>query len=157
MPPPSSALEQSIGEARATLDAYLVRHGLKHTRQRDVILEAFLAAKGHLTSEDLYERVRKKNPEIGAATVYRSLKLFCQADIATPTHFRDGVTLYEHQATHHDHLICVGCGEVVEFECEMIEGAQQDIAQTYGYRLTNHRHDLFGYCARCQRERPAEE
>ena len=62
-----------------------------------------------------------------------------------------GVTLYEHRSAHHDHLICVGCGEIVEFECSLIEKAQLDIAKQYGYRLTNHRHYLYGYCTRCQK------
>jgi Fur family ferric uptake transcriptional regulator len=134
----------------AKLQEYLDRHGLKHTRQREAILESFLRSQGHVTSEDLYERVRREHPEIGAATVYRTLKLFCEAGIADDIHFRDGVTLYEHQRTHHDHLICLGCAEVVEFECAMIEEAQEEIAKTYGYHLTNHRHDLFGYCPACR-------
>ena len=144
--PPDALLE-----ARAKLDAYLARHNLKHTRQRDVILEAFLASEGHMTSEDLHERVHAGHPEIGAATVYRALKLFSEAGIASTSHFREGVTLYEHQATHHDHLVCLGCGEIVEFECEMIEDAQTRIAVEFGYRLTNHRHDLYGYCPVCQK------
>lgn len=140
-----------LERARTVLDAHIEDHGLKHTKQRDAILEAFLASPGHVTSEDLFERVRSTHPEIGAATVYRALKLFCDAGIANAIHFRDGVTLYEPNRTHHDHLICLGCNEVVEFECSMIEDAQQNIAQTYGYRLTEHRHDLYGYCRRCQR------
>jgi Fur family ferric uptake transcriptional regulator len=134
------------------LNEHLARHGLKHTRQRELILEHFLAAKGHMTSEDLYERIRATNPEVGAATVYRALKLFCEAGIATATRFREGVTLYEHQVSHHDHLICLGCQEIVEFECETIEDTQRKIARKYKYRLTNHRHDLYGYCAKCQAE-----
>jgi Fur family ferric uptake transcriptional regulator len=141
---------EGFEEARQRLEHYLVRHGLKHTRQREAILSAFLGAAGHMTSEDLYERVRAEHPEIGAATVYRTLKLLCDAGIAHPSHFRSGVTLYEHRHGHHDHLICQGCGEIVEFECSMIEGAQLEIAERYGYRLTNHRHDLYGYCKRCQ-------
>jgi Fur family ferric uptake transcriptional regulator len=152
MAPGPRIAEETLDHARGKLDAYLAHHGLKHTKQREVILEAFLKAEGHVTSEDLYETVHRSNPEIGAATVYRALKLFCEARIATPTHFREGVTLYEHQVTHHDHLICLGCGEIVEFECEMIEDAQQRIADTYGFRLTNHRHDLYGYCPGCRRQ-----
>ena len=140
-----------LEKARKQLSDYLTRRGLKHTKQREAILESFLDAGGHLTSEDLYERVRDRHPEIGAATVYRTLKLFCEAGLAEPSHFRSGVTLYEHRHGHHDHLICVGCGEIVEFECSMIEATQLEIAEQYGYRLTNHRHDLYGYCRRCQR------
>jgi Fur family ferric uptake transcriptional regulator len=150
----SSEERETLEDARVKLERYLARHGLKHTRQREIILEAFLATQGHVTSEDLHERVRASNPEIGAATVYRTLKLFNDAGIASASHFRDGVTTYEHPLAHHDHLVCVGCGEVVEFECSMIEETQQRIAITYGFRLTAHRHDLFGYCPRCQAQVP---
>jgi len=138
-------------EARSRLADYLARHGLKQTRQRDAILDAFLAAEGHITSEDLYERVRASNPDIGAATVYRTLKLFVDAGLANASTFREGVTVYESGTEHHDHLICLGCSEVIEFECDQIESRQLEIARNHGYRLTRHRHHLYGYCARCQR------
>ena len=146
-PSPRAVLRQAQGQ----LSAFLTGQGLKQTRQRDTILKEFVSAKGHLTVEDLYERVRERNPEIGAATVYRTLKLFCEAGIASPIHFQAGVTLYEYRSAHHDHLICVGCGEIVEFECSMIEQSQLDIAAEYGYRLVNHRHDLYGFCAKCNK------
>jgi Fur family ferric uptake transcriptional regulator len=136
--------------ARERLTEYLSQQGLKHTRQRVAILEAFLQAGGHMTSEELYERVRPEHPEIGAATVYRTLKLFCDAGIAHPSHFRAGVTLYEYRSGHHDHLICVSCGTIVEFESSTIEEKQREIADQYGYRLTQHRHDLYGYCPKCR-------
>lgn len=150
MGPRTEAEQQELDHALAKLRAYLNQHGHKHTRQREAILEVFLGSKGHVTSEELFERVRHAHPEMGAATVYRSLKLLCDAELATASHFRDGVTLYEHQGTHHDHLVCLSCGEVVEFECSMIEDAQERIAAHYGYRLTNHRHDLYGYCRSCK-------
>jgi Fur family ferric uptake transcriptional regulator len=137
---------------RARLAEYLSRHGLKKTRQREAIMEAFLAKEGHVTSEELYKRVRARNPEIGAATVYRTLKLLCDAGIANAIHFRDGITLYERQQSHHDHLICLSCGEVIEFESAAIEKRQLAIAKKYGYRLTRHRHHLFGYCPACQKK-----
>ena len=137
--------------AYARLAEYLAEHGLKQTRQREAIVEAFLAEEGHISSEDLYERVRGANPEIGAATVYRTLKLICDARVANPIQFRDGVTLYERQQAHHDHLICLSCGEIIEFECSVIEEQQVEIAEQYGYRLTRHQHHLFGYCPACQK------
>ncbi len=138
--------------AHARLAEYLAQHSLKQTRQRDAIMDVFLAEEGHLTSEEVYERVRQANPEIGAATVYRTLKLLCEAGIANAIHFRDGVTLYERQQAHHDHLICLSCGEIIEFECALIEKQQLEIAEKYGYRLTQHRHHLFGYCAACRKK-----
>ena len=136
--------------ARKTLEAYLARNGLKHTRQREAILEGFLDSTGHITSEQLYEAVRRGQPEIGAATVYRTLKLFAEAGIANQTTFREGVTLYEHEESHHDHLICTQCGDVVEFHSELIEAEQLRIVRAHGYRLVRHRHNLYGYCAKCR-------
>jgi len=138
-------------EARTRLADYLTKRGLKQTRQREAILEAFLAADGHVTSEDVYERVREEHPDIGAATVYRTLKLLVDAGLANASTFREGVTVYESETEHHDHLVCLGCGEIIEFECEEIEARQLEIARRHGYRLTRHRHHLFGYCKPCQR------
>ncbi|MFQ5697886.1 MAG: Fur family transcriptional regulator [Myxococcota bacterium] len=150
--PPSRSHSQTLHRAREQLALHLARKGLKQTRQRDAILEAFVASSGHVTSDDLYERVRAAHPEIGAATVYRTLKLLCDAGVASARFFRDGVTLYEYEDDrHHDHLICVGCGEIVEFESEVIEREQSRVSERFGYRLTHHRHHLFGYCPRCRK------
>ncbi len=149
--------EAELQRDRQKLAAYLTRNGLKHTRQRDAIHQALLSAEGHISSEDLYESVRRENPEIGAATVYRTLKLLCEAGLANSIQLRDGVTLYERQHAHHDHLICTGCGEILEFESAVIETEQIRIAQEKGYRLTKHRHQLFGFCATCQAREPAED
>jgi Fur family ferric uptake transcriptional regulator len=134
------------------LAEHLARHGLKQTRQREAILEAFAAAKGHVSSEELYEVVRARHPDVGAATVYRALKLFCEAGVARAHHFRDGVTLYEREGHHHDHLICTACGAIVEFERALIEEEQEKVATEHGYRLTQHRHILYGVCPKCQKK-----
>jgi Fur family transcriptional regulator, ferric uptake regulator len=134
------------------LSEHLVRHGLKQTRQREAILDAFAAAKGHVSSEELYEVVRAHHPDVGAATVYRALKLFCEAGVARAHHFRDGVTLYEREGHHHDHLICTSCGAIVEFESDVIEEEQDKVAIAHGYKLTQHRHILYGLCPKCQKK-----
>ncbi|MEZ4215008.1 MAG: transcriptional repressor [Myxococcota bacterium] len=134
---------------RELLARYLEEHNLKHTRQRDVILDAFLASKGHVTSEELYQRVREEHPNIGYTTVYRTMKLLADAGVAQERQFGDGLTRYEVEQEHHDHLVCLGCGRIVEFECEEIEAAQAEIAERYRFRLVRHRHELYGYCASC--------
>lgn len=140
-----------LQHVREELNEYLARRGLKHTRQRDIILEAFLSSDGHITSEQLYEHVRADHPDVGAATVYRTLKLLVDAGIANASTFQEGVTVYEHQPRHHDHMICLGCGEILEFECDEIEQKQIEIAEQHGFRLTRHRLHLYGYCSGCQR------
>ena len=134
-----------------TLSRYLEDHQLKHTKQREAILEIFLEVTGHITGEDLYQRVRDLHPQIGYTTVYRTMKLLCEAGLASERHFDDGLTRFEIEQEHHDHLVCTRCGRIVEFECSMIEQAQQDIVKRYGFRLLRHRHELYGHCPECQK------
>ena len=135
-----------VDAAHARLNDYLQRHGLKQTRQRDAILEAFLGSSGHITSEQLYEIVRDRHPDVGAATVYRTLRLLCDAGLANSHQFGEGVTLYEVEGRHHDHLICNDCGAILEFHNELVEVEQEKIAAQQGFKLTKHQHILFGNC-----------
>ena len=135
---------------QAALSRYLEKHNLKHTRQREAILEVFLGVTGHITGEELYERVKQKHANIGYTTVYRTMKLLCEAGLAAERNFEDGVTRYEVPHEHHDHLICTRCGRIVEFECRMIESAQDRIAAEYGFDLLRHKHELYGHCPSCR-------
>ena len=138
--------------AQRSLTQYLEDHNLKHTRQREAVLEIFLDASGHITGEQIYNRVRQQHENIGYTTVYRTMKLLCEAGLAVERHFDDGITRYEIEHEHHDHLVCLRCGKIIEFECSMIESAQQDIADRYGFRVLRHRHELYGHCADCEPE-----
>ena len=111
----------------------------------------FLASTGHIASDELHSRVRELHPGIGSTTVYRTMKILCDAGLAVERNFEDGVTRYEIPHEHHDHLVCVRCGKIIEFECEEIEQAQDRIAGKYQFRLLRHRHELYGHCADCQR------
>jgi Fur family ferric uptake transcriptional regulator len=137
---------------RQSLARYLDDHNLRHTRQRDAILEVFLGVKGHITAEDLYEQVRAVHPNIGYTTVYRTMKLLCDAGLAAERRFEDALTRYEISHEHHDHLVCVRCGKIIEFECRMIESAQEEIAERYGFRILRHRHELYGHCRECRED-----
>jgi Fur family transcriptional regulator, ferric uptake regulator len=140
-------------EQRA-LSRYLEEHNLKQTKQREAILEVFLDASGHISGEDLYQEVRSRYPQIGYTTVYRTMKLLCEAGIAREHNF-DGTTRYEIEQAHHDHLVCTRCGKIIEFECDVIEAEQTRIAASYGFRILRHRHELYGHCADCQPRRSA--
>ena len=131
--------------------AYLGTRGLKSTRQREIILEEFLRSGAHLSTEDLYLRLREQHPRIGYATVHRTLKLFADCGIAEPRHFGDGQTRYESSAAeaHHDHLICTTCGAIVEFENPQIEALQDAVARQHGFRIERHRLELYGRCEKC--------
>lgn len=134
------------------LAEYLEQNHLKHTKQRELILAAFLEAKRHITSEDLYQAVREEHPNIGFTTVYRTMKLLVEAGIATERKFDDGITRYEIEQEHHDHLVCVKCGRIQEFECEVIEKTQSEIAESHGFEVLRHRHELYGHCRDCRKD-----
>ncbi|MDP6979267.1 MAG: Fur family transcriptional regulator [Myxococcota bacterium] len=135
---------------RTQLSTYLSGMGLKHTKQRDVILTIFLDSDDHVSAEDLYQRVRKKSPSIGYTTVYRTLKLFVDAGLAQEHRFDDGLTRYENEHAHHDHLVCLDCGKIIEFNSELIEDAQEKVAVEYGFKVLHHRHELYGRCSDCE-------
>ncbi len=141
-----------ILEKKKAFNAYAAKQGLRSTRQRDVILDVFLATRQHLSVEELFLKVKASHPGIGFATVYRTVKLLAEAGIARELTLKNGQVRYEHQLAgeHHDHLICTGCGTIVEFEDETIEKLQQEIAGRHGFRMTSHRMDLFGLCPTCR-------
>ncbi|RMG99906.1 MAG: transcriptional repressor [Deltaproteobacteria bacterium] len=132
--------------------AYLGKMRLKSTRQRDVIARTFFGAGGHLTIEDLLGRVREQDPKIGYATVYRTLKLLTECGLAAERRFGDGQASYETagDTEHHDHLICIECGHVLEFHDEDIERRQERVARSFGFSLVRHRHELYGLCAKAR-------
>lgn len=149
-----------VDDARARLDAYMTGRGLKHTRQRDLILEAFYEAGSHVSVDDLMRIVADRASGVGTATVYRSLKLFVEAGVAHERRFQDGQTRYEPVLSndHHDHLICTDCGRIFEFEDPEIEERQAVVAERWGIRVTSHRHEIYGSCvtpANCPHRPPA--
>jgi Fur family ferric uptake transcriptional regulator len=136
----------------AILRRYIASYGLKMTTQREKILEVFLRTPGHVTAEHLYDCMKRVDSGIGFTTVYRTLRLFCGCGLAQERKFGSGPTRYEHAHTrqHHDHLVCVKCGKIIEFENKHIEELQKKVAKTYAFELLDHRHELYGHCKECQ-------
>ncbi len=128
--------------------------GLKSTHQRDDIAQWFFALKGHLSADQIYRQVKRASPGLGFSTVYRTMKLLCEAGLVSERHFRDGEALYENVSTHHDHCICTACGKIIEFENPKIEELQEAVARKFGFRLLSHKMELYGLCAECG-QRPA--
>jgi len=142
-------------EPLEVLRAYINENGLKSSRQREVIAEAFFETGGHLRVEELLDRVRTIDPRIGQATVYRTMKLLTACGLAEAHQFGDGHTVYEpveEPEEHHDHLICTSCGDIVEFFSERIEAMQEEIAKQHGYVVTSHKMELYGTCASCMQK-----
>lgn len=131
---------------------HIQKAGLRRTTQRELILEIFLRTEDHLTSEDLYWLVQKEDPGVGHTTVYRTLKLLTEAGLAREVRFGDNKTYYEHhfEHAHHDHLICTGCGTVVEFFSPEIEALQDEMAAKFGYCLSHHSLRMWGLCKECR-------
>jgi len=140
-------------EKKKVFREFISQKGLKSTRQRDVILDAFLSSDRHLSIEELYLKLRAKHPNIGYATVYRTLKLFAESGIAREIQFGDGQTRYEHvnEGEHHDHLVCTRCGTIIEFENEAIEKLQDEVAARHDFLIETHKLELYGICAKCRR------
>ena len=134
---------------------FLKSRGLKSTRQRDDIVRTFLEAGAHLSAEEIYQRVRQRQPGIGYATVYRTLKLLSEHGLVSSRRFGERTARFEQRAEgkHHDHLICLRCGRIVEFESERIENLQSRIARRQGFRIFDHRLELYGHCAQCRQEK----
>jgi len=137
---------------RIRLKDHVQRHGLKSSTRRDLILETLAATTRHVTAEELLRAVRAKDPRVGAATVYRTLRILQESGIVAERHFEGGATRYELVGEHHhDHLICTQCKTIVEFEDDAIEEDQERIARLHGFELHSHRHELYGLCSRCRR------
>lgn len=135
------------------LEAYIGSKNLKHSRRRSEILDVFLSVDRHLTADELYRIVRKKYPEIGFATVYRTLKLLCECGLSREMRFQDSKTRYEHLYAHkhHDHLICTKCGRFIEIIEPEMESLQEKLFTRYGFLAQRHRMELYGLCGRCKR------
>jgi len=147
------AIEQK--SPRDVLRDYIAKNGLKNSRQRDVIVETFFASDGHLSVDELLERVRVVDPKVGQATVYRTMKLLASCGLAEVRQFGDGHARYERADVdgdeHHDHLICTSCGTIVEFVEPEIERLQDRVAADHGFKVRHHKMELYGLCPTCQR------
>lgn len=134
------------------LKAYLLDNGLRLTRQRQMIAEAFFDHDGHPDIDELYSRVRKRDPNVGQATVYRTLKLLVESGLANMSRFGGSTTRYEvhHEDEHHDHLVCTGCGRIIEFVDEAIEALQEKVARAHDFEMHDHKMEIYGVCAPCR-------
>ena len=127
------------------IEKVCIEKGMRMTDQRRVVARVLSMAHDHPDVEELYRRAHEVDPHISIATVYRTVRLFEESGIIARHDFRDGRSRYEeHPETHHDHLIDMKTGQVVEFIDEEIEALQNAIAKRLGYRLVDHRLELYG-------------
>lgn len=128
----------------------LKKLGLKTTIPRLKILEALeKSSKRHLSVEDVYRYLIKQDVEIGLATIYRVLAQFEKSGMVTKLSFENQAVFELTTDEHHDHLVCIKCGNIDEFTDNVIEKHQKDIAKKHGYKLTDHCLYLYGICPKC--------
>lgn len=137
----------------------LKENDFRLTPQRQAVLEILLANKeGHLNAEEIFQAAKKKYPELGLATVYRTLEILADLGIVHKLQFDEDCSRYEYnpdgERHAHHHLICISCGEITEFDEDLLEELEKEIAQKSNFTITDHSLRFYGYCAKC---RPGDE
>lgn len=124
---------------------------LKVTPQRLTVFEEVCSNKEHRNAEDIFIALQNRGKNVSRATVYRTVELLLKYELVTRLDTGDGKWKYEHwlDCSHHDHLICIRCGKIIEFIDEKIEDRQEKICNHHGYKLVRHIHQLFGLCGEC--------
>ena len=132
----------------------LKEKGCKLTPQRRSVLDTIIENEGkHLSAEEIYDLVKAKCPEIGLATVYRTMQMFDEVGLVYKHNFDDGRSRYElnHNEDHqHHHLVCINCNRVIEVEEDLLEQLENEVEKKYNFSITNHNVKFFGYCENCK-------
>jgi Fur family ferric uptake transcriptional regulator len=138
-------------DAKAKFNQFLKQKGLRQTEQRDHLINVFLKTERHVSTQELFDIVRKKYKDIGYATVARTLKLLVDSGLCRAVDFGDGVQRFEHKYDykHHDHLLCTECGKFVEIYSKRLEKLQDELVRKHGYVQEYHKLHIFGLCPRC--------
>ncbi|BAF70187.1 MULTISPECIES: Fur family transcriptional regulator [unclassified Nitratiruptor] len=146
-------MKKNLEKYLQELKEIVKKRGLKHSSQREQVLKVLFHAKEHLTPEEIYNKVKKENPNIGLATVYRTLSLLEKEDMVSSVSFGHEGKKYElNRGEHHDHMICLECGKILEFYDENLEKLQEKIAEEHNFKLLTHQMNLYGICKECQKK-----
>ncbi len=142
------AAQNATDAWKEKLQSHLAKAGLKQSEQRTKIVDLIISQQRHFTTQDMVRRVQTKFPGIGAATVYRNISLLLEAKILKETLIGDGrESVYElYDGEHHDHIVCLDCGQIFEFHEEAIEELQEKVTEKMGFQASRHRHVIYGHC-----------
>jgi Fur family ferric uptake transcriptional regulator len=145
-------MARSVEERFAQVEGLMRQRSVRLTASRRVVVQRAVAFL-HFTAEELVKDVRRADPSIGRATVYRTLALLQDMGVIEKHDFRYGPPNYEvtFAKTHHDHLMCVTCGEIIEFQEPRVEQLQDEVVRRYGYQILSHTYKLYGFCSKCHR------
>ena len=143
-----------ISNAKKKNRELLSEAGLRSTSQRQSILDIIRRGQGHLDADEVYRRARKKQPRLSLSTVYRTLQTLKELGLVEEVHLDETHHHYEIKASNeHHHLICLGCGKVVEFECPMSIQMKEEVSKEKQFEIVNIEVRMTGYCPECRRER----
>lgn len=132
---------------------HLAARGLRMTPERRAVLGGILESRAHFTADDLYIRLKRRNPAVSRATVYRTLELLVGSRLVEKVDLGGQQAYYEYfyGREHHDHLICLGCGTILEFASRTIEELQDAVCRENQFEMHYHSHQIFGRCRKCQK------
>lgn len=135
----------------APVEQYLQSRGLRHTAARRTILDSVFGSHEHFTAEGLLDKMRRRGARVSRASVYRTLSLLCDGGFVESREFQRGQMMYESMLgqAHHDHLICTGCGHIIEFENDEIERLQEATAKLHRFTIEHHSLRIYGRCSKC--------
>jgi Fur family ferric uptake transcriptional regulator len=144
---PNTALE------RRAFSEFLVRKGLKTTKERNLLFDEIFSTHRHFDADDLVARMREKGKKISRATVYRTLELLFECGLVGRVRLNEEKYRYERlrKGEHHDHLVCTGCGRVIEFVEPRIEELQDAVCRRNDFTPTSHSHQIWGLCGSCKK------
>ena len=132
---------------------YLREQGLPITQQREAVAQVVFSSNGHLSVEEIEQRLRQGEERIGKATIYRTLDLLVKSKLVEEHDFGEGFKRYEHRLSRqpvHEHLICVECGTVIEFRSDEVARIEQRVMSDHGFEPTRHRLEIYGLCRDCR-------
>jgi Fur family ferric uptake transcriptional regulator len=128
--------------------------GFRLTSQRALILEIISQGRGHLDADEVYRLARERQPNISLSTVYRNLQALKKLGLVKELHFDESHHHYEAKpSSEHHHLVCLGCGKIAEFGCQLSQKLMQEIARKKGFEITGVEVHMTGYCSKCRREK----
>ena len=149
---PRGGVEPEFERVERQFEAFIRKKGLKLTSQRRRILKRVFQSHHHFTADEVHEMFRRAREKVSRATVYRTLSLLVEGGFLESLDLGQDRKFYEHILghEHHDHIICLKCSKIIEFQEPRIEALQEQIMKDHGFRITSHSLRLFGYCEECQ-------
>ena len=141
-----------FSSAKETLNRYLQEKHLRITQERHIILEEIMRGSGHFDADEFYTRLKTKGLKVSRATVYNTLDLLVDCGLISKYSFGENHSRYEKAfgRPRHDHLICLECGEIIEFVSERLNKIQEEVCRENGFKLQNASLQIFGICSKCQ-------